>query len=895
MASGTAIVGSVQYDASINLNALKKSIREGDKLLADSYKKQAAASKKATSTSGGGGGSTPSSTAGGTAAQAEARIASVRKEAEATAKSIETYTPRIQSQFIAVERANLRVESATRRTSQMIQKYGTDSSQAKNATASLTNALYSQSQAQTRLDSSLKEGNKSVLNMRGSMIALGAIVVGLGAVIGSQLGNAVQRFDTLNNAPKVLQNLGNSAEESKNAITALSNGVQGLPTSLDQATSALTRIAASSGLGVESATALTLAFNNMALAGGKGSMEAERALVQFTQSLGNGKLQAEEFNTLVEVMPAQLSQLAESLLGPGMSAFQLRDAMTEGKVSMGDFTAEIIRLNSEGGTNFASFAQQARDATAGVGTGVQNMNAAITRGITDIMASIGGSNIQSTIESIGRSFETSLNAVGFVIRATNAGLAPFSGAIQTASNAVNSFASSLAPVSVYLAPVASGLGTTAIAFAGIATAVFLATKAMAAFQVMLTVITRHPIIATLSILLGLLAGIATAAGIGKLEEGMDKSADGAIDVQKAMEESKVSIGQAAGNANDLAKNLAKVGEQMEKVREDYRYSLAQLVAEKNENIAVLNQTLAEEERAYNNAYNERLTSFNKEQNKELLTHSQKTQALQNQIDFLTKYNTAANQKQLTQLQFALARENAEYAKSTDLREQEFAAQTTSAATEYEKRRVENQKKLNEELALLAKHREDVLSVRNVILRDEIENLKRSRDEQLRSLEQQKADMINQLSSAGAQAGQAAGNAYKAALLSTTNLTDAESRQVFGIGGGIRQTYRRADGKTEEVLTTRFATGGYTGRGGKYEPAGIVHKGEYVLPKEQVDQATGLPKVSSGGTSQSINVSVNMSGVMTSNKADERAIAVRFAKLLNQTLTANGAKPIAGVA
>lgn len=39
----------------------------------------------------------------------------------------------------------------------------------------------------------------------------------------------------------------------------------------------------------------------------------------------------------------------------------------------------------------------------------------------------------------------------------------------------------------------------------------------------------------------------------------------------------------------------------------------------------------------------------------------------------------------------------------------------------------------------------------------------------------------------------------------------------------------------------FAGGGYTGAGGKYEPAGVVHRGEYVVPKHQVNQATGLPK------------------------------------------------------
>jgi hypothetical protein len=38
----------------------------------------------------------------------------------------------------------------------------------------------------------------------------------------------------------------------------------------------------------------------------------------------------------------------------------------------------------------------------------------------------------------------------------------------------------------------------------------------------------------------------------------------------------------------------------------------------------------------------------------------------------------------------------------------------------------------------------------------------------------------------------------------------------------------------------FASGGYTGSGGKYEPAGVVHKGEFVVPKHMVNQSTGLP-------------------------------------------------------
>lgn len=42
-------------------------------------------------------------------------------------------------------------------------------------------------------------------------------------------------------------------------------------------------------------------------------------------------------------------------------------------------------------------------------------------------------------------------------------------------------------------------------------------------------------------------------------------------------------------------------------------------------------------------------------------------------------------------------------------------------------------------------------------------------------------------------------------------------------------------KLSEFHPKGFATGGYTGAGGKYTPAGIVHKGEYVMPKEATNR------------------------------------------------------------
>jgi TP901 family phage tail tape measure protein len=43
-----------------------------------------------------------------------------------------------------------------------------------------------------------------------------------------------------------------------------------------------------------------------------------------------------------------------------------------------------------------------------------------------------------------------------------------------------------------------------------------------------------------------------------------------------------------------------------------------------------------------------------------------------------------------------------------------------------------------------------------------------------------------------------------------------------------------------LASGNYAQGGFTGRGGKMEPAGIVHRGEYVIPKQFVNQSSGMP-------------------------------------------------------
>ncbi len=68
-----------------------------------------------------------------------------------------------------------------------------------------------------------------------------------------------------------------------------------------------------------------------------------------------------------------------------------------------------------------------------------------------------------------------------------------------------------------------------------------------------------------------------------------------------------------------------------------------------------------------------------------------------------------------------------------------------------------------------------------------------------------------------------------------------------IAGAIASVFVGASGAVQVAMAVSernkiksLAVGGFTGDGGKYEPAGIVHKGEYVIPQEGVNNPSLMP-------------------------------------------------------
>lgn len=225
----------------------------------------------------------------------------------------------------------------------------------------------------------------------GNLISKGVSKVA--SMVTSSMGSAINRLDTLNNFPKVMTALGYSAEEADSSVKMMADSLDGLPTSLNAMATDVQKLAATMGNladGEVNATSVGLALNNMFLAGGKGSEQASRAMEQYNQMLAAGKADMQSWRTLLDTAPGQLQQVAEAMLGAGASSEDLRQALNTGKVSFEDFNKAIVKLNKEGGEGFVSLEEQARAATGGIATQLEN----ITNTMNKIVAAALSGNME---------------------------------------------------------------------------------------------------------------------------------------------------------------------------------------------------------------------------------------------------------------------------------------------------------------------------------------------------------------------------------------------------------------------------------------------------------------------------------------------------------------------
>lgn len=238
-------------------------------------------------------------------------------------------------------------------------------------------------------------------------------------LVSQSMDKAIDRFDTLQRFPKVMKSLGHSSKDVAASTKLLSEGIEGLPTTLDTVVSTTQKLTSMTG-NLKQSTKLTIALNNAFLASGASTEDASRGLQQYTQMLSAGKVDMQSWKTLQETMPYALQKTAESFGFAGASAQKdFYSALQDGKITFTDFSKRLIELNK--GTN--GFAEMAKKNSEGIKTSFGNIVNAVAKGIANVIAefdkmskAVTGKSIAQNLDSIKGAVNNTFNVIISVIR-----------------------------------------------------------------------------------------------------------------------------------------------------------------------------------------------------------------------------------------------------------------------------------------------------------------------------------------------------------------------------------------------------------------------------------------------------------------------------------------------
>lgn len=228
--------------------------------------------------------------------------------------------------------------------------------------------------------------NKAGTSIKSMVAAMGLVKIASAAfdVLKSSVGDAVSRFDTIQKFPKVMQALGFSAGDSTKSIKKLSDGIEGLPTKLDDVVSQTQQLTSITG-DLNKSTDTVLALNNAFLASGASTEDASRGMIQYNQMLAKGTVDLQSWRSLQETMPLGLQKTAEAMGFTGKTAQQdLYAALQDGTVTFDQFNDQLIKL----GTGTGQLATLAKQNSSGIATSFGNLRNAVSKGMANTLTAI---------------------------------------------------------------------------------------------------------------------------------------------------------------------------------------------------------------------------------------------------------------------------------------------------------------------------------------------------------------------------------------------------------------------------------------------------------------------------------------------------------------------------
>lgn len=285
---------------------------------------------------------------------------------------------------------------------------------------------------------STTSGAKAVKSLGKVTSGLGSMITGIGKVVGSvglgalltvgnkafgavsnNLDGAIKRIDTLANSTRAFENMGFSADNTAKAMKNISKAIEGLPTALNDSVSNVQLLAASTG-DLDLSVDVYKALNDAILGFGGDANMANNAIVQLSQSFSNGKIDAQTWNSMINSgLGPTLNALAKTM---GKTTGELKEGLSEGKISVKEFQEGLIKLDKEGGGGLKSLEQIVKDSTKGIGTSLANAKTAMVRGTAELIKSADQVLVNMNLPTISESISNSGKKVENVMKAVAAGL-----------------------------------------------------------------------------------------------------------------------------------------------------------------------------------------------------------------------------------------------------------------------------------------------------------------------------------------------------------------------------------------------------------------------------------------------------------------------------------------
>lgn len=237
--------------------------------------------------------------------------------------------------------------------------------------------------------------------------------------IESSFSGAINRMDTLANANRTFQAMSFDDSVISSSIDDLENRILGLPTTLNDAMQSVMMISSITN-DLPKSVRIFDAFNNAILAFGGNQEQANRAITQFSQAMGTGKVDARTYLSLTDAgMSPALAKVAEMLGYSSENMGEFKSALGEGEISIDEFTDALIRLNENGYDTMKALNSLAKEnALKSIGSSITVMQTQIQKGwasiiqsVNDTLAELGYGTIPENIAKFGNFIRDGMTGV----------------------------------------------------------------------------------------------------------------------------------------------------------------------------------------------------------------------------------------------------------------------------------------------------------------------------------------------------------------------------------------------------------------------------------------------------------------------------------------------------